>query len=204
MTQTLRAALIGMGMIFDETYRPLFETLHESGLFRRDFGDVDVTLAAVATRTGARARAYKAAVGPRIADFASFEGDDAVARAVGADVDFVCVATPDDRHFDAARQAIAAGRHVLIEKPSVLQLPQLDELVASDTEMAQLCVLAAYRGDTDGRAVHLMGPLAGKVLRIAPPLTITKAEARDSVAALAACLAGLRVQLSESSAAATR
>lgn len=70
-----------------------------------------------------------------------------------------------------------------------------------DGEIARACVLAAYRGDRDGRAVHLMGPLANKVLRIAPPLTITEAEARDSIAALAACFAELEVQLSEASAA---
>jgi 4-aminobutyrate aminotransferase-like enzyme len=58
-------------------------------------------------------------------------------------------------------------------------------------------VLAAYRGDSNGRAVHLMGPLAGKVLRIAPPLTITEVEARDSISALAACFAELRTQLAE-------
>ena len=45
-------------------------------------------------------------------------------------MDVVCVATPDDRHFDAARQALAAGKHVLIEKPSVLRLQELDELDA--------------------------------------------------------------------------
>jgi 4-aminobutyrate aminotransferase-like enzyme len=69
----------------------------------------------------------------------------------------------------------------------------------SDGEIARACVLAAYRGDRDGRAVHLMGPLANNVLRIAPPLTITEAEARDSIAALAACFAELEVQLSEAS-----
>jgi 4-aminobutyrate aminotransferase-like enzyme len=67
-------------------------------------------------------------------------------------------------------------------------------------EMANACVLAAYLGDEQGRAVHLMGPLAKHVLRIAPPLTMTAAEARDSVAALAACFANLRSQLSEASA----
>ena len=66
-------------------------------------------------------------------------------------------------------------------------------------EMANACVLSAYRGDEKGRAVHLMGPLAKHVLRIAPPLTMTEAEARDSVAALAACFANLRSQLSETS-----
>jgi D-galacturonate reductase len=127
---TLRACMIGMGMIFDETYRPMFEALHADGLFRKDFGYVEVPLTAVATRTGVRARAYKDGAGGRIADFTSFEGSDSVERAIASDVDFVCVASPDDRHFAAAKQALAAGHHVLIEKPSVLELGQLDELVA--------------------------------------------------------------------------
>jgi 4-aminobutyrate aminotransferase-like enzyme len=59
----------------------------------------------------------------------------------------------------------------------------------SANEVANACILAAYRGDEQGRAVHLMGPLAKKVIRIAPPLTITEGEARDSVACLAACFA---------------
>src|SRR5687768_1985628 len=126
---SLRAGMIGMGMIFDDTYRPMFEALHADGLYRRDFGYVDVALAAVATRTGARARAYKQKARGRVADFTSFEGADSVGQAIAAGVDFVCVASPDDRHFDAAKQAIQAGRHVLIEKPSVLHLEQLDELV---------------------------------------------------------------------------
>ena len=67
------------------------------------------------------------------------------------------------------------------------------------SEIARACVLAAYRGDSDGRAVHLMGPLASRVLRIAPPLTITEAEARESIDALARCFADLRFQLSEAS-----
>jgi predicted dehydrogenase len=45
-------------------------------------------------------------------------------------VDVVCVATPDDRHFEPARLALAAGKHVIIEKPSVLRLQELDELQA--------------------------------------------------------------------------
>jgi 4-aminobutyrate aminotransferase / (S)-3-amino-2-methylpropionate transaminase / 5-aminovalerate transaminase len=67
------------------------------------------------------------------------------------------------------------------------------------SEIARACVLAAYRGDSDGRAVHLMGPLASRVLRIAPPLTITEAEARESIDVLARCFADLRFQLSGAS-----
>jgi D-galacturonate reductase len=127
---SLRAGMVGMGMIFDDTYRPAFEALHADGLYRRDFGYVDVALTAVASRTGARAAAYKRNARGRIADFVSFEGPDSVERAVSSGVDFVCVASPDNRHFDAAKRAIEAGRHVIIEKPSVLALQELDELVA--------------------------------------------------------------------------
>lgn len=47
-------------------------------------------------------------------------------------------------------------------------------------EWAAAFVLAAYHGDgTDG--VHLLGPLSKKVIRIAPPLTITVDEAKHSM-----------------------
>ena len=41
-THRLRAGMVGLGMIFDDTYRPLFERLHADGLYRRDFGFVGV------------------------------------------------------------------------------------------------------------------------------------------------------------------
>jgi predicted dehydrogenase len=141
----LRAGMVGMGMIFEETYRPMFEALHAGGLYRKDFGVIAVELAAVATRTGARARAYKKEAGSRIADFTSFEGADSVDRLVGTEVDFVCVASPDDRHFEAARKAIASGRHVLIEKPSVLELGQLDLLVGLAREKGVLAKVVYHK-----------------------------------------------------------
>ncbi len=124
----LRVGMAGLGMIFDETYRPVFEQLHREALYRRDFGAVEVRLAAVASRTGSRAERYRETrdLGP----FVSFAGPDALPQLLAQGVDVVCVATPDDRHFDAARLALAAGKHVLIEKPSVLRLQELDELDA--------------------------------------------------------------------------
>ncbi len=47
-------------------------------------------------------------------------------------------------------------------------------------DWANAVVLACYRGD-GGDGIHLMGPLAKKVLRIAPPLVITEQEARDAM-----------------------
>jgi 4-aminobutyrate aminotransferase-like enzyme len=58
-------------------------------------------------------------------------------------------------------------------------------------EAANALVLAAYRGDASGDGVHLLGPLAKKVVRISPPLTITPAEARVAVAILAHAVEGL-------------
>jgi predicted dehydrogenase len=122
--------MVGMGMIFDETYRPFFEQSSQSPLYDAKWGACAVSLAAVATRTGNRAEAYARAAGSRGGPFLSFREPDAVGQLLQTDVDFVCIATPDDRHFSAARAALEAGKHVLIEKPSVLTLVELDELDA--------------------------------------------------------------------------
>jgi D-galacturonate reductase len=128
-SNSLRAGMVGMGMIFDDTYRPFFERVHREGLYDRKFGDVSVPLTAVATRTGSRAEAYKKAAGEGIHPFVSHSGEDAVAKMLKAGVDFACVATPDDRHFSAAKAVLESGAHVLIEKPSVLTLQELDQVV---------------------------------------------------------------------------
>jgi D-galacturonate reductase len=124
----LRAGMIGMGMIFDETYRPFFERVHGEGMYRRDFGLVEVELSAVASRTGSRAEKYRNDAGARIGPFASFAAADATGQLLKHGVDVVCVATPDNRHLEASRLSLEAGKHVLIEKPSVLHLKELDAL----------------------------------------------------------------------------
>jgi 4-aminobutyrate aminotransferase-like enzyme len=91
--------------------------------------------------------------------------------------------------------------HIRGEKGGMVWGVEIDAWAGKTaSEIARACVLAAYRGDSDGRAVHLMGPLASRVLRISPPLTITEAEARESIDVLARCFANLRVELSEASA----
>jgi 4-aminobutyrate aminotransferase-like enzyme len=47
----------------------------------------------------------------------------------------------------------------------------------SAAEWANAAVLACYRGD-GGDGIHLLGPLARKVLRIAPPLIVSEPEAK--------------------------
>jgi predicted dehydrogenase len=141
----IRAGMIGLGMIFDETYRAFFEQVHAEGLYRRDFGLVEVELSAVASRTGKRAEEYQTKSRGRIADFAGFSGNGAVPELLRHGVDAVCVATPDDRHFEAARLALEAGKHVLIEKPSVLRLQELDELDALTRQRGVLAKVVYHK-----------------------------------------------------------
>src|SRR5262245_36678403 len=126
----IAAGMVGFGMIFDETYRPFFEAATRSPLFTPTTGPVTVSLAAAASRTGTRAGRYLSDPNILRGHFQNFAGPNAVDRLLAAGVDAVCVATPDDRHFEAARAVLAAGKHVLIEKPSVLSLRELDELTA--------------------------------------------------------------------------
>ncbi|MBN73540.1 MAG: dehydrogenase [Gimesia sp.] len=122
--------MVGFGMIVDETYRPFFETVYKQDLYQRSTGPVEVSLDAVVTRTGSRAEKYLAERGDKVGGFQSFVGDNAIEEMIEAGVNFACVASPDDRHFDACKKLLGAGVHVIVEKPSVLCLQELDELVA--------------------------------------------------------------------------
>lgn len=67
----------------------------------------------------------------------------------------------------------------------------------TDREVASECVRACYLGK-GGDGVHLLGALAGNVLRISPPLTITEDEARTSLELIFECLSGLASRLKSS------
>jgi 4-aminobutyrate aminotransferase-like enzyme len=54
----------------------------------------------------------------------------------------------------------------------------------SAAEVANACVEACYLGDGQGKAIHLLGPLAGKVLRVSPPLVMPLDEARAYLEAM--------------------
>jgi 4-aminobutyrate aminotransferase-like enzyme len=54
----------------------------------------------------------------------------------------------------------------------------------SAEQIANDCVRAAYLGDDQGYAIHLLGPLAGRVIRISPPLTTPVDELCEHLEAL--------------------
>ncbi|HUQ68001.1 MAG TPA: Gfo/Idh/MocA family oxidoreductase [Planctomycetaceae bacterium] len=141
----LRAGMVGVGMIFDETYRPFFERTHREGLYDRRHGDVSVPLVAMASKTGKRAEKYRETASGRIASFDSFIGNDSVDQMLAKGVDFACVATPDDRHFEASKKILEAGCHLLVEKPSVLSLEELDQLVALAEKKQRLAKVVYHK-----------------------------------------------------------
>lgn len=68
-----------------------------------------------------------------------------------ADVDVVCLGVPNHLHFDFAMQALAAHKHVIVEKPLCLTLQQADQLVAKSRETGlvvgyaeELCYVPKY------------------------------------------------------------
>ena len=106
---TPRWAIIGTGAIAEQTIGDI-----------RLAGNIDIV--AVASRTMATAEDFAARHRiPRV--FASVE--DALGS---ADIDAVYICTPHSSHFDLARQALLAGKHVLCEKPLTLTAGQSAEL----------------------------------------------------------------------------
>jgi predicted dehydrogenase len=49
-------------------------------------------------------------------------------------LDAVVIATPVPTHYELAKQALEAGKHVLVEKPPAMRGAEMDELVALATE----------------------------------------------------------------------
>lgn len=106
-------------------------------------------------------------------------------------------------HSRAVSQVIEEGLVGLKELPMVAAVrgeergmvwgvEMADHGGRSAGEWANAAVLACYQGDgPQGDGVHLLGPLAKKVIRISPPLIISEVEARESLALIRRSLAKL-------------
>jgi 4-aminobutyrate aminotransferase-like enzyme len=105
-------------------------------------------------------------------------------------------------HSREASQVLEAGLVALKELPFVANVrgekggmvwgvEMCDHGGRSAAEWANAAVLTCYLGE-GGTGIHLLGPLAKKVLRIAPPLVISSQEARHSTELMFRLLQSLR------------
>lgn len=60
--------------------------------------------------------------------------------------------------------------------------------------VANAVVERCYRGDGD-HGIHMLGPLAGQVIRVSPPMCMTDQQARDSLQLLQNCLSDVAASL---------
>ena len=88
-----------------------------------------------------------------------------------AEVDAVVIAAPAEHHFALARAAMAAGRHVLVEKPLAATLAEADALIALAAQngvVLQVGHLLRYTPEREAIATRMRQPLYIESTRIAP------------------------------------
>ncbi|MGO4777887.1 Gfo/Idh/MocA family oxidoreductase, partial [Lysobacter sp. 2RAB21] len=80
--------------------------------------------------------------------------DDPIAAVTDARADLVVIATPNHSHAPLARAALAAGKHVVVDKPFTLDLAEARELAALASQHGRLLsVFQNRRWDSDYLAV---------------------------------------------------
>ncbi|WP_159501277.1 Gfo/Idh/MocA family protein [Microbacterium sp. 18062] len=120
-----------------------------------------IEIAAVYSRDAERARAFAEQIGAP----ASGDGLDAVLA--DPSIDAVYVASPNAVHAEQVRRALAAGKHVLVEKPAVGTAAEWSAL-AGEAARAGLVLLEAMRTayDPGTAAVRGLLPSLGVIRRV--------------------------------------
>jgi predicted dehydrogenase len=122
MPEPIRWGILGTGWI--------------AGEFATDLNAVGLTMGAVGSRSQESADAFAAEYGIPAA-YGSYEE-----LVHASDIDVIYVATPHPFHAENALLAIAAGKHVLIEKPFTLNAPEAKAVVEA-AAVAGVAVLEA-------------------------------------------------------------
>jgi predicted dehydrogenase len=112
-------------------------------------GIADRFVGAIHAHTAQRAVAVTARDAEKTARFAEQHGIAAVLPSVEAlvsspDVDVVYVSTPHPLHREQALAAIAAGKHVLVEKPIAMSAEEAEEILAAGRDAGVLVMEAMW------------------------------------------------------------
>lgn len=125
MTDKVRIGVIGLG-IMGEQYVRIYQA-HPLATVRAICNRHQEKLDEVGEKYG---------IGERYTDY-----EEMLAR---AEVDAVCVATPDFAHYAPVKAALNAGKHVLCEKPFTTLLSEADELLAFSRQHPELRLQVAF------------------------------------------------------------
>ncbi|MGV3723001.1 MAG: Gfo/Idh/MocA family protein [Actinomycetota bacterium] len=164
MAHKIKIALIGAGMFGGDVHLRAFADVHRFGLsgflsrlgldqYCRPLADVEFELVAVATRSEASAHraaaAFQQITGALPAAFwGASPWDDVLAA--HPDLDILAVATPDNLHCAPVLAGLAAGCHVVVEKPMCLDTEEADQIVAAANAAGRVvCVDMHKRFDPD-------------------------------------------------------
>lgn len=143
MDRTIKIALAGAGMFGGDVHLRAYADLQRFGIagqlarlgldqHAREFADVKFELVAIATRSDASAK--------KSADFFSRITHHAPRCFHGAtpwrdilrvfpDLDVMAVATPDHLHTQPILDSLAAGAHIISEKPLCLDIAEADQII---------------------------------------------------------------------------
>lgn len=138
----LAVAIVGSGVI---------SHIHAAAIVRHPRLRITAVVDPDPVANAALAAAVVALGQPRPAEYAD------LATACGSsDVDIAVICTPSGTHADVAEVALAAGKHVVVEKPLDAGLPAARRLAAAaDRASGQLCtVISQHRFDPASVAVH--------------------------------------------------
>jgi len=154
MAKTIQIALVGAGMFGGDVHARAYADLQRFGIsgqlarvgldmWTRDFAPIQFELVAVATRSaGSAAKAaasFKESTGYEPKAYHGEEPWHDILRDF-PELDILAVATPDHLHTKPILDALAAGVHVITEKPMCLSIHEADQIIELASEKG--CVVA--------------------------------------------------------------
>jgi predicted dehydrogenase len=108
--------------------------------------------------------------------------NDPMRAVVGADIDVVVIATPNETHFALAQAALRAGKHVVVDKPLTPSLPEAAELLTTARARGRLLsVFHNRRWDSDFLTVRqaIQEGLVGEVRHFESRIERFRPQVRD-------------------------
>lgn len=138
----IRVGVVGLG-VMGRTHLAAYRDAARDGNACRVVAVADPSAAKLTGRFAVEGNLQAGAGDERLFDPREvLTGTDASSVIENADVELVSICTPTDTHVDLARRALAAGKHVLLEKPVSLDPAAIDALAADARRAGRICTPA--------------------------------------------------------------